>query len=50
MKGITNPVVCVVRFSKVSAELRTQLTQVLRYVTSDIVRKLEFICTQKIIQ
>jgi hypothetical protein len=27
--------------------LRTQLTQVVRYITFDIVRKLEFICTQK---
>ena len=43
MKGITNPVVCVVRFGKVHVQLCTQLTQVLRYITFAIVRKLEFI-------
>ena len=39
MKGITNPVGCVVRFGKVPAYLRTQLTQVLCYITFDIVHK-----------
>ena len=47
MKGITNPVVCVIHFGKVPALLCTQLSQVLRYIISDIVRKLEFICTQR---
>ena len=37
-KGI--PVVCVIRLGKVHAQLRTQLTQVLHYITFDI-------CTQK---
>ena len=46
MKGITNPVVCVIRFRKVPAQLSNQLTQVLRYIIFYIVRKLEFICTQ----
>ena len=47
MKGITNPIVCVIRFRIVPALLRTKLTQVLRYITFDIGRMLEFICTQK---
>ena len=47
MKGIMNPVVSVVRFGKVPAELRIQFTQVLCYITFDIVRKLELICTPK---
>ena len=47
MKGITNTVVCIIHFGKVLAYLRTQLTQVIRYVTFDIVRVLEFIYTQK---